>query len=195
MVRNYTDAQLLKRVKEIPGFKEIPANYWILGVRSNEDVSNEFDDKFYIFNGTKFIMVMHGTTHPGLTILKDYSKFNDLGAAVVKADKWYYNLWVYGMHRGKMPALLQLGSKITVFRDGNKNSKSEQIGREYEGYYGINFHLNNYDFTDLSQKKYINGWSAGCQVPNDTKKYTDFIALAKASKQKFSYCLINEFNP
>ena len=72
MVRNYTDKELLDRVKSLKTYKTLPSNRWILGVRSKADIPNEFDDKFYIFEGEKFIDVLTGTTHPGLTILKNF---------------------------------------------------------------------------------------------------------------------------
>jgi len=58
MVKNYTDEQLLSRVKSLPNFKSIPTDYWILGVRSNEDTPDAFDDKFYIYKGEQFITVL-----------------------------------------------------------------------------------------------------------------------------------------
>jgi len=48
-VRSYTDEELLKKVKSLPSFKSIPKGYWILGVQSDEDKFNAFDDKFYLF--------------------------------------------------------------------------------------------------------------------------------------------------
>jgi hypothetical protein len=195
MVRKYTDAQLLKRVKELGSFKKIPSSYWILGVRSNEDIPNAFDDKFYIFEGERFIMVLSGTTNPGVAILKNYYKFNSVGAAIVAADNWYYDLWIFGKHRGKIDALLQLGNKILVYRDGDKDNKSEELGTPKWGFYGINFHLNSHDINSNQIKGDINGWSAGCQVPNDPKKYRAAMELFKNRREKFTYCLLNEFEP
>jgi len=193
MVRKYTDLELLNRVKSISTFKSIPEGYWILGVRSLEDTPNVFDDKFYLFKGEVFIMVISGTTNPGTPILEGgFLKYNKQGAAVVKSDEWYYNLWKYGLHQGKMPALLQLGNKIKVFRDGDKDKKSEEVGNITEGFYGINFHSNNYDLTSKIKKVEINGWSAGCQVSNDIQNYKKVIDLVK-TQPSVSYCLIKEF--
>lgn len=36
-VRKYKDKDLLNKVKELDSFEKIPANYWALFVRSNED--------------------------------------------------------------------------------------------------------------------------------------------------------------
>jgi hypothetical protein len=51
MVRNYTDKQLLDKVKSLSTFTHIPESLWVLGVRSTADMPDEFDDKFYIFRG------------------------------------------------------------------------------------------------------------------------------------------------
>jgi hypothetical protein len=193
MVRSYKDKELLDKVKSLSSFSSIPSSRWILGVRSKEDESNVFDDKFYIFEGEKFIDVITGTTHPGATILKNYHKYNSKGAAVVESDKWYYDLWVFGMHKGKIPALLQLGNKISVYRDGDKDGKSEEIGEKQIGFFGINWHLNSYNLTSKLTKTQINDWSAGCQVPNDTTKYMKQMEYFKTCKHKITYCLINEF--
>ena len=77
MVKKYTDKQLLERVKSLESFKGYPEGRWIIGVRSEEDLPNKFDDKFYTYEGTKFIDVVTGTTNPGITILKGgFKKFN-----------------------------------------------------------------------------------------------------------------------
>jgi len=192
-VKNYTDQQLLDRVKQLDTFQFIPNDYWIIGVRSNEDETNIFDDKFYAFLGTKFHSVMTGTTNPGLTILKNHYKFNALGAAILASDRWYYNVWKYGLHRNKVPGLLQLGAPVLVYRDGDKDGKSEELGVPQKGYYGINFHLNGYDLSSTLTKTQINGWSAGCQVPNIASKYKILIDDIKAHKKPVTYCLLNEF--
>jgi hypothetical protein len=193
MVKNYTDKQLLDQVKALPDFNGYPKNIWILGVRSNEDQPNLFDDKFYIFKNKTFIMVMSGTTNPGVSILKKFEKYNSNGAAIPKANNWYYDIWKYGFHRGRIPALLQRGRKISVYRDNNKNEKSEETGKLYAGYYGINFHLNGYDLKSKIKKMFINSWSAGCQVTNDVTKYNVLMDRCKKEKSNISYCLIKEF--
>ena len=87
-----------------------------------------------MFEGEKFIDVVTGTTNPGTPVLQGgFLKYNKVGAAVVKSDTWYYDVWAYGLHMGKMPALRQVG-KITVFRDGDKDSKSEEIGAPITGF-------------------------------------------------------------
>ena len=57
-VKNYTDRQILDRVKSLKSFKGIPQGYWIVGVRSEDDAPNKYDDKFYLFNGEQFVKVV-----------------------------------------------------------------------------------------------------------------------------------------
>lgn len=193
MVREYTDKELLDKVKELSSFKSIPKTLWILGVRSKADIPNAFDDKFYIYQGEKFIRMITGTTNPGITILKNHYKFNSEGAAILAADEWYHDVWVFGKHRGKIDALLQRGGKMKVYRDGDKDGKSEELGEPKWGFYGINFHLNDHNINSTIEKTAINGWSAGCQVPNQPVKYKEIMRLFKDYPHKVSYCLINEF--
>lgn len=201
-IRNYTDEELLNRVKSINGFNEFPKGHWIIGVRSNEDIFDTFDDKFYEFVGTQFVRVLCGTTNPGGKQLKGgFKSFNKYGSAVLKADEFYHDVWEYGLHRGKMPALRQVGAKVIVYRDGDLDNKAEELGNPISGWYGINYHTNTYDFSKANLKivkMFIGNWSAGCQVINERDEYFEqmdnFRYLHQTGQQKFvSYCLLNEF--
>lgn len=189
-VRGYSDEELLNRVKSLDSFKGIPKGYWILGVRSQEDEHNVYDDKFYVFHGEDFIMVTTGTTNPGASSLANYTSYNSEGSAIVKSDEWYQDLWTFGLHKGKMQALRQL-SPIKYYRDGNKDRKSEEVGKLYEGIIYINFHTSSYTQTEGSGKT-IGGWSAGCQVCNQYEDYYRIIGLVKY-QHTVTYCLIKEF--
>lgn len=190
-VRGYTDKQLLDRVKSLDSFNGIPNGYWILGVQSNEDAFNEFDDKFYVFHGERFITVTSGTTNAGTTGLMGYQKYNRHGCAVIKTDEWYYTLWRPGLHRGRMPALRQ-SRPIKYFRDWNKNRRAEQIGKMYEGIIGINFHTVIYGVRSGFWRRFIGGWSVGCQVCNVVSDYYRILDLCN-DQETVSYCLIEEF--
>ena len=189
-MKNYTDEQLLNRVKGLKSFIHIPNDYWILGVQSKEDKFNEFDDKFYLFKGEKFIMVTTGTTNAGLTGLKNYETYNSEGCAVIKTDEWYYTLWRPGLHKGKMRALKQY-SAIKYYRDWNKNDKVEEIGKVREGIIGINFHTASYQPYNVITRL-IGGWSTGCQVANNTADYYKILDYI-GNQDVVSYCLIKEF--
>nr|DAK47353.1 MAG TPA: hypothetical protein [Caudoviricetes sp.] len=189
-MKNYTDEQLLNRVKGLKSFIRIPNDYWILGVQSKDDKFNEFDDKFYLFKGEKFIMVTTGTTNAGLTGLKHYDTYNPNGCAVIKTDEWYYTLWRPGLHKGKMRALKQY-SAIKYYRDWNKNDKAEEIGNINEGVIGINFHTASYQPYNVVTRL-IGGWSTGCQVANNTADYYKILDYI-GNQDVVSYCLIKEF--
>ena len=190
-VKGYTNKQLLRQVKKANNYAGIPKGYWILGVKSTEDEYNIFDDKFYLFHGTKFVMVSTGTVNPGGTVLKNYSKYNNKGALIVKSDEWYYDLWAPGMHNGRMKALKQV-EPILYYRDGNKNNKSEEIGIVYSGIRGINFHTASYDYKVGFIRKLIGGWSAGCQVVASVSKYYKMLKLVWG-QPRTTFVLIKEF--
>jgi hypothetical protein len=191
-VRNYTAQQLLDRVKQVQNFKGIPKGFWLLGVRSEEDLPNVFDDKIYFFEGERFICVTSATTNPGTTVLRSFERFNAKGAAVMVADHWYNDVWIKGKHQGKVTALLQLGARVKVWRDNNKNEKSGDTGEIQEGFFGINFHPNTHDFNAKTTGTLVNGWSAGCQVVNNMDRYRQIMNAIPANV-KVSYCLLNEF--
>jgi hypothetical protein len=198
-VKNYTTAQLLGKVKSLKNFKRIPNDYWILGVKSNEDEFNVFDDKFYFFKGGRFITVSSGTVNAGKSGLLNFDTYNSRGVLVLKTDHWFYDLWRPGLHRGRMKALVQ-ATPLAFYRDNNKNRKIEEIGKLHLDMRGINFHTDTYEniyaknYVQQSKDKrtFINGFSLGCQVLNDHNKYKQII-LATINQKRISYCLINEF--
>lgn len=190
-VRSYSDFELLKRCSELPNFKKIPDEYWLLFVRSNEDTPDVFDDKVYLFKGTQFIKVTSCTTNPGLKGLKNYQAYNPKGTFVAKSDFWNYDVWTNGLHRGKMPALVQR-LKIFGYRDNNRNNKSEEIGEVVSGFFGINFHCIDYNLRPGFFRRLIGGWSVGCFVLNYVDDYLFFLGKLKG-QEKITMCLINEF--
>jgi hypothetical protein len=190
-VKSYTDKQLLDRVKSLPSFDGFPKDYWILGVQSNEDKFNTFDDKFYVFKGEKFILTTSGTTNAGKTAIMGYERYNQKGVAVIKTDEWYKDLWKFGLHKGKMDALRQV-NPIKHYRDNNKNTIIEEVGKVYNSIIYANFHTNSYSKTTMLIRSIIGGWSAGCQVCNSPANYRRIIGLTK-NQPSVTYCLIKEF--
>lgn len=192
----YSDELIVERVKQLSGYKGIPKEYWIVGVRSSEDVADTFDDVFYLMYGGNIIQETTGTTNPGLRVLQGgFKKYTNKGAAILKSDEWYYDVWKYGLHKRYMPALLQVGSKVKVYRDKNCNKKSEESGLLEEGWFGINFHTATRKYLERIVKRFIGGWSAGCQVCNSTEEYNKIINTIRDSKQgSVTYCLLKEFS-
>ena len=191
-VKSYTDKELLDRVKSLSSFDGIPNEYWILGIRSNEDTYNIMDDKFYIFKKEKFMDVMTGTTNTGGYGLNYFSKWTKRGVAQIKGDEWYYNVWSRGKHRKRIEALVQTGA-FKVKRDNNKNEISGDIDFwSWEEWRGLNFHPNSYNLKQKIKKWVIGKWSVGCQVINDIPKYVKFMRRTRP-QTIFTYCLLEEF--
>lgn len=191
----YKDKDLITMMTQARDFKKVPADYHIIGVRSSEDIPNKFDDTFHLFKGEKLILSTTGTTNPGTPILKGgFMKYNKDGAAVLEADRVYNGVWMFGLHGGSIPALKQLGASVAIWRDGDRNGKSEEIGKRTVGYYGINFHPDQYDIeAEDKDSDDINGWSAGCQVCNILEDYKKILTFVKGQKS-VTYTLLNEFS-
>ena len=92
-----------------------------------------------------------------------------------------------------MPALKQVGNFI-VYRDGNNNGKSEEIGVPTKGDgYGINFHAATYDNNFKGLQENIGNWSAGCQVVNDKQKHLQLINTYFKNQKRTTYVLLKEW--
>lgn len=191
-VQSYTNEQLLNRVKGLKNlspFKYIPKNKWIVGVRSEEDKFNETDDKFYLFEGEEFIMVMPGTTNAGKDLLRPT---NPKGEGVIKADEIYYDVWGQRTHNGKVWAWCQRGG-FWIHRDNDRDRKTEELGEPIwntDG--GFNFHPMSYIKGSKIEREFIDGWSLGCQCPSVRADFDEVMKLTKAQKY-LTYALLNEF--
>ena len=127
-VRSYTDEELLTRVKGLPTYKNIPSDMWLLFVRSNEDANDVFDDKVYIFIGSEFQFVTSCTTNKG-----------NKGTAVMEADRWNYDSYAYGLHKGKMEALRQIKG-VPYRRDYTNDGKTNATSRLMDNIIFMNIH-------------------------------------------------------
>lgn len=191
-MKNYTDKELLDRVKTLKSYTHIP-ELLLIGVRSKADIFNQYDDKFYFYWNRVFITHTTGTTNPGsFSLLGGWKSTNKIGSAIVKSDEIYYDVYGYGLHKGKMPALRQIGN-MKYFRDNDNDKFSEEIGKEYSGNFATAFHFNDYNIVSKTLKILIGGWSEGCQVANVSEPYNKIINLVKSEKKKVSYALLKEF--
>lgn len=199
-VRAYTDEQLLVKAASLEDFQGYPEGRWLIAVRSNEDSPNIYDDKVYMFKGEKFVAVTTCTTNPGTPALNGgFKRYNKKGAAVIKANQWCYDAYAYGLHSGRMPALRQIG-KIWYHRDGDMDSKAEEIGEKEIANYYTNIHTNTYKYFNGVVKWFIGHWSYGCIVMNKRKTYIEWIKWFKNAKRdgsqpKVTLCIIDEFDP
>lgn len=191
MKKTYTDKQLLDKVKSLPSFNVIPEGYWLLGVQSQEDQFDKFDDKFYLFKGEKFIMVTTGTTNAGSYGHLKFDTYNKEGYASIKTNEWYYGVWKYGLHKGKMEALRQV-KPIKYYRDGDKDKKTEEYGKLFNEIIYANFHTVSYTHKKGYVLNQIGVWSLACQVANKVEDYYKIIEYCK-KQSEVTYCLIKEF--
>ncbi|HUV84538.1 MAG TPA: hypothetical protein VMV86_02455 [Methanosarcinales archaeon] len=157
--------------------------FHIIGIRSKSDKPDAFDDLIILIDGDK-ISYYTGTTNPGTHWLKNF--LNPKGTAVLKPDQ-YIDGWKIGLHKG-YEALVQ-NKPVTVYRDTDKDDKSEEQGKEDTGFFGINIHR-----TGAIISKIIGRWSAGCQVLNNPEEFKDFMRKIKFSgKKTFTFTLLKEF--
>ena len=152
--------------------------------------NSQFAYDSYLSNlGKERIKIWQITTDPGTFWLNN--PLNKLGTAVLKPNQWI-DCWSIGNHQGKSDhnALVQT-SKITVYRDNDKDNLSE-IGKEDVGLFGINIHRSNASGKTMN----IGKWSAGCQVFQVKSDHDQLMKICNLYKKKlnnkFTYTLLLE---
>lgn len=189
-VKGYTDQQLIERVEGLNTFEGWKPGKYAVMVRSNEDEYNKFDDKCYLFEvkepgeKPKFISVYPITTNAGAQGLKEFDKYNSLGCAVLKSDVIIYNSHTYGKHKGEYPAYRQVKG-FPYFRDGDKDNKAEEIGKEYTNIIGANIHKAGINSV------FIGGWSVACLVFPKENDFNSFMTWA--NKKPVTVAILKEF--
>jgi hypothetical protein len=159
--------------------------FHLIGVRSNANAKNQFDDLIAVIERDT-INWYTCTTNPGTHWLQNL--LNPKGAALLKAGQ-YHDTWQIGMHQGKYEALTQC-APITVYRDGDKDDVAEETKVTETGMFGVNIHRANPSLVS----KLIDKWSAGCQVLNDPAEFAALLNKCKKSGfKKFTYTLLKEF--
>lgn len=192
---NYSDKQLLDKVKSLPDFKYIPKDYWIIFVRSKADGFDIFDDYAFVYKGEDFQFLSTCTTNPGGPILLGgWKKYTKAGAAVIKSNQWMYDAFKFGLHAGKMRALRQV-KDFFYHRDANNDKHTDETSKVEKAIYNTNIHCNSYSVFQkikITMGRIIGGWSAGCLVLNEQKPYENLINLTE--KQPFvTAVLLKEF--
>jgi hypothetical protein len=169
----------LKEVAAKKGYKWLP--FQLINIRSIADAPDQFDDLLGVVHDDK--VTWHtGTANPGVHWLLNF--MNPKGTAVL-AEGQHLNSWVIGYHKKQYKALVQY-APVPVYRDNNKNKKSEQIGKAIYGNYGINHHRANAN----AISRIIDKWSAGCLVRNNPKEYEEFMTLCENSGVKYFSCIL-----
>jgi len=188
---------MLSRIKEILkqyGFVLYTKPYQlnIVGLRSKSVKSNSFDDEIHVFytqpNGKWNYHIYPATTDPGTFWLNNPSY--PQGTAILAQGQ---NLDAYkiGRHKGKYEALVQHKS-VTVIRDYDRDAVLDfDNGIKEKGNFGINIHR----AESSGSTKFIDRYSAGCQVFKNADEFYVFMQLcrnhAKLYGNSFSYTLID----
>jgi hypothetical protein len=194
----YTREQIERAVKE-KGFKwfEDSANKGydvnIVGIRNNapsiaDKVTNVFDDHITISYkdslGNWQFFCWNATTDPGK---KGVQQFHNAKGVARLVPGQYRATWKIDKHQGKYDALCQRLGEVTVWRDGNKDLKFDEV-RKDTGIFGINIHKAGTDST------WVENWSEGCQVFKRVKDFETFMFICKKAAKihgnKFSYTLL-----
>lgn len=167
-------------------------NLNIIGVRaSGKKVTNTFNDYLVLIYNTNqddnLRKVFTITTDPGRTMM--INPINPQGTAILVPGQ-YRAGWKLGYHKNYQ-ALVQ-NKTVKVYRDRNKDEIYDLDPKTIQqGQFGINIHkAGNFS-------KFIDNWSAGCQVFQSSNEFSRFMGYVKKQiaaglGDKFTYTLVNE---
>lgn len=165
----------------------------IIGVRSDNTASGQFDDEIHAFFKNNLGQWIHylftATTDPGTFWLQ--SPMHPQGTAIL-AQGQYRGAYQIGLHKGKYYALVQR-KPVTVLRDYDRNAILDFMnGIPDTGMFGINIHRASINGTT----KEIDKYSAGCQVFANSNDFNGFMQLCEKHRQlygnSFTYTLIDK---
>lgn len=188
-MREFTDEEVLARVKSLSTFKGFPSGPMDVWIRSSADKFDSFDDKAFTYEcfgdtkTPKFVMARGGTTNAGSYGLKHFDDYNHLGCAVLKSDIIVYDSHTNGLHKGK-PAYRQ-AKGFPYFRDNNKNERAEEIGKEYDDIIYANVHRAGQNSTVISN------WSTACLVTANLTRFLDWMKYM--NKRSLTVCILKEW--
>jgi len=171
-----------------------PWNVNIIGVRSEVDIFNKFDDALLvIYRDSRANWEVRSysiTTDPGKVWQE--KPMNSKGCALLVPDQ-YRGAYKIDLHRGMYEAMCQRNKNVRVYRDANLNHEHDRdAGTIVEGMFGINLHRSR----STGEAELVNAYSAGCQVFKNATDFKDFMELMKRSEKRFgnsfTYTLITE---
>lgn len=164
----------------------------IVGVRTRSTKPNRFDDEIHVFYKSKPLKwhyhIFKGTTDPGTYWLQN--PMQPQGTAIL-AQGQYVNAYKIGLHLGKYKALVQV-APVTVIRDYDRNAKLDFFnGTKDTGLFGINIHRALVKGTT----KFIDKFSAGCQVFQNAEEFNSFMQMCDKHSSlygnRFTYTLLD----
>jgi len=166
----------------------------IVGRRTDNTKANSFDDFIYIFyknNDDDW----EGYKAPSTTDAGTYwleKPMQSKGTALLKGGQ-YVDTYKIDLHNGRYYALTQRLNPVVVIRDYDRNDILDfNNGKEETGMFGINIHRASL----VGTTKFIDKYSAGCQVFSNIDDFNKFMEMAYKQKDlygnKFTYTLIDE---
>lgn len=165
-------------------------NINIIGIRSIDMTPNVFNDYVCVmwkYRGKWTTKIYEATTDPGLYYLNN--PMNIKGTAIMVPGQ-YRGAYEIGKHTDYKA--LRQKKPIKYWRDNNKDNRYDMNGKIYEEIGYTNIHHANY----YGKSKYVDKWSAGCQVLADIKEWKEFINICQNACNKFgnsfTYTLIEE---
>lgn len=184
----------IRSIARSKGYKifDRPYELNIWGFRSKQTRANSFDDEIHVFYKTRFLNweyhVFPATTDPGTFWL--HSPMHPQGTAILKAGQ-YIDAYELGLHRGKYIALTQR-LPVTVYRDYDRDAYLDLFnGKQMTGIFGINIHRAMLKGTT----RYVDNFSAGCQVFANGEDFAKFISMCEKHRSlygnRFSYTLVD----
>ena len=184
---------MIKKGYEVFESDSKPFNLNIVGVRDSSPKTNFFNDSlsvFWKYEGQWNMLTFQATTLAGLKYLK--TPMNPKGCAILVPNQ-YKGVWKLDGHgKTKYTALCQRNGEVEVYRDADKDNEYDMIeGNTEKGYFGINIHR-----ASKGERETVDGYSAGCQVIQNSDEFDVFIEICKKSEKywgnSFSYTLLNQ---
>lgn len=175
----------------------------IVGVRSNNSVSDNFDDELHVLyrdriDGPINHLVFPCTTDPGKHWL--LNPLNARGCAIMVPNQ-YRDVYEIGLHKGEYPALVQR-APIQFVRDNNRDNKLDfSLYRDFDkrrlnlinDVIGANIHR----ASQFKKALNVGMYSAACQVIQDETNHQTLMVLANnqvatGGGKRFTYTLTEE---
>lgn len=179
-------------------------NLNIGGIRSSNSKSNSFDDLVFIaykVHGQEILEVFPATTDPGKHWL--YNPLNAYGTAIMVPDQ-YTGAYAIGVHgrSGKFPykALEQI-RPMKYVRDDNVNdildfSLYKDTRKRHDHIFTANIKSNIHRASKWKVVRFVDRYSAGCQVIQKPKDFDEFMRICNTSTNaygnSFTYTLLEE---
>lgn len=177
-------------------------NLNIIGVRSTVSESNSFDDLLYVIykdNYGSWTAIENAiTTDPGKPWL--LNPLAGTGGTAVLVPGQYKGAYMVGIHGRSRPTgykALEQKSNMKYVRDKNRDSKVDHsLYSNPANIFEANLKTNIHRASANSILKYVEKYSAGCQVFQDPAAFNTFIALCDKAAglygNSFTYTLLEE---